>query len=419
MELDGRRSDPRRGGGLPPRPGVKRLAVATEDHPLEYLDFEGEIPKGQYGGGTMWVFARGRYTITKEKKDGFYFRLQSPELNAEYRIYHTRDKEWLLERLDAPQIDYLTGAVEFMHAESRKEPPAQAYDYLYEVKWDGIRAMVALDEGEIRITSRNGRDITRHFPELQAPEAFRGVSGLFDGEIAVLEEGGHPNFHRTVTRLHHTTEGRIEQARRKHPAHCYLFDCLFLGGRPIVQEPVERRRAWLASVVRRDAAYRVSESMEDGRALFEAVRGMGLEGIVAKKKGSSYHVGKRSDAWLKIKVRETAECLVVGFTEGKGDRQQGFGALHIAESDGGRLVYRGKVGTGFDTRTMKSVRKSLDRLPVVDRPAEVPRVPDEKATTWVQPTLVCELQYASITRNGTYREPVFLRLRPDLQPGNG
>ena len=141
--------------GLPPRPGIMRLAVNVEDHPLEYVNFEGAIPKGEYGGGMMWRFAQGRYEITKQKKDGFYFRLQSRELNAEYRTHRTKENQWLLERVDKPQIDWLRDPIEPMLARLAQKPPASD-GYLYEVKWDGIRAMISLDEGEVRIRGRNG-----------------------------------------------------------------------------------------------------------------------------------------------------------------------------------------------------------------------------------------------------------------------
>src|SRR5436309_5388883 len=159
--------------GLPPRPGIKRLAVSVEDHPLEYVNFEGAIPKGEYGGGMMWKFAQGRHEITKEKKEGFYFRLQSRELNAEYRVHHTKENQWLLERVDNPQTNWLRDPIEPMLARAELKPP-DSKDYFYEVKWDGIRAIISLDEGAIRIRGRNGMDLTRQFPELVVPEqAFR------------------------------------------------------------------------------------------------------------------------------------------------------------------------------------------------------------------------------------------------------
>src|SRR6185436_5370508 len=165
--------------GLPPRPGIMRLAVNVEDHPLDYVNFEGAIPKGEYGGGMMWKFAQGRYQITKQKEEGFYFRLQSRELNAEYRIHNTKENQWLLERVDTPQIDWVRTRIDPMLARPADKLPASG-DYLYEVKWDGIRALIFLDEGKIRIHGRNGLDATQQFPELLIPDqAFRATSAVF------------------------------------------------------------------------------------------------------------------------------------------------------------------------------------------------------------------------------------------------
>src|SRR5437879_5075076 len=268
--------------GLPPRPGIMRLAVNVEDHPLEYVHFEGAIPKGEYGGGMMWKFAQGRYQITKEKKSGFYFRLQSRELNGEYRIHHTKENQWLLERVDAPQTDWMRAVIQPMLAKPALKPP-ESPDYFYEVKWDGIRALISLDEGEVRINGRNGLDITRQFPELLLPEqAFRATSALFDGEIVCLDAEGKPNFRNVILRMQQTSEGAVERAKSKYPAVCYAFDCLYLDGRPIINEPLARRREWLEDAIRKNGAYRVSEAVDDGPAFFEAVKQLGLEGVMAK-----------------------------------------------------------------------------------------------------------------------------------------
>ncbi|MGH8598281.1 MAG: DNA polymerase ligase N-terminal domain-containing protein, partial [Gammaproteobacteria bacterium] len=303
--------------GLPPRPGIKRMAVQTEDHPVKYLDFEGTIPKGEYGGGDMWIFARGRYEITKEKKDGFYFRFQSREWNDEYRMIHTKNKDWLCERLVPPQIDWLRDPIEPMLAQSRNEP-FDSPDYLYEVKWDGIRAMVALDEGKITIRSRAQRDITGLFPELQIPDqAFRAACGLFDVEIVCLNEKGQPVFEDVLHRLQHRNEASVARARAKHPAVAYVFDCLYVDGRPIVNESLARRRAWMVDSIKvPNPAYRPSETIDDGPALFKAAAAHGLEGIMAKERNSIYMPGKRTSHWFKIKTRHTADCVIIGYTKG-------------------------------------------------------------------------------------------------------
>ncbi|MCB0719532.1 MAG: non-homologous end-joining DNA ligase [Bacteroidetes bacterium] len=398
--------------GLPPRPGIKRLALSVEDHPVEYLTFEGRIPKGEYGAGPMWVFALGKYEILKQKKDGFYFRLQSPQLTADYRIYHTRDNEWLCERLDQPQFDWPAEIIDPMLADASRNLPKSG-DWIYEMKWDGIRAIISIDEGELRIHSRNRNDITHLFPELNVPEAFFSGSAVLDGEIVCLDPDGRPNFRNVVRRLHHNSEATIQKASRKHPAFCYLFDCLYLDGRGVTQEPMLRRRDWLADTVKRDTPYRVSEIVEDGAAFFEAVKAMGLEGVIAKDPAGKYSPGRRSPVWRKVKVRNTADCVIIGYTQGKGDRQSLFGALQIAEVDEGSLQYRGKVGTGFDTAMMKAILAELSDVPTAERPVDT-KPPDDKETTWIEPRLWCEVQFASITKNKTYREPVFVRMRPDI-----
>jgi len=399
--------------GLPPRPGIKRLAVNVEDHPLEYVNFEGAIPKGEYGGGMMWKFAQGRYQITKQKKDGFYFRLQSRELNAEYRAHHTKENQWLLERVDPPQTDWLRDRVEPMLARPADKPPASE-DYLYEVKWDGIRALISLDEGEIRVHGRNGTDLTKQFPELRIPEqAFRATSGLFDGEIVCLEADGKPNFRDVIHRMQQKTEGGIERAKVKHPAVCYVFDCLYLDGRAIVNEPLTRRREWLQDAIRKGSTYRVSEVVVDGAAFFDAVKQMGLEGIMAKQRGSAYLPGKRSDSWLKIKIRQTLECAIIGYTRGQGDRETSFGALHLAQATDNELKYLGKVGSGFDEDSLKAVSAELQRLKTIKRPIKEKPL-DEARSVWVEPKLMCEVEFATLTPDGMLREAVFVRLRPDL-----
>jgi DNA ligase D-like protein (predicted ligase)/DNA ligase D-like protein (predicted polymerase)/DNA ligase D-like protein (predicted 3'-phosphoesterase) len=402
--------------GLPPRPGIKRMAVNTEDHPLEYTNFEGTIPKGEYGGGDMWIFARGKHEITKEKKDGFYIRLQSRELNADYRMIHTKNRDWLVERVDPPQVDWLTDPIEPMLAQIR-DKPFDSPDYIYEVKWDGIRAMISLDEGKITIRSRNQRDVTENFPELLIPEqAFRATSALFDGEIVCLNEKGEPVFEHVVTRLHHRSESAIARARARHPAVCYLFDCLYLDGRPIVNDPLMRRRDWLIDSIRPNQVYRVSEAMDEGVELYTAAANLGLEGIVAKERTSPYLPGKRSPHWFKIKTRLTVDSIIVGYTKGKGERERTFGALQLARYKGDNLVYIGKVGTGFDDRLARSITADLQKLKEIKRPVKEKPL-DDAQTVWLEPLMVCEVQVASARPSGgLIREPVFVRLRPDMSP---
>jgi DNA ligase D-like protein (predicted ligase)/DNA ligase D-like protein (predicted 3'-phosphoesterase) len=402
--------------GLPPHPGVKRLAVQTEDHPMKYLTFDGTIPKGQYGGGEMWIYALGKYQITKEKKDGFYFKLNSKEINAEYRIHKMKQKEWLMERVDDPQFNFLKAEIQPMLSESLDHPPI-SNDYFYEVKWDGIRALISLEDGNITIKTRNQQNVTAQFPELlKADKSFRATCGLFDAEIVCLDKAGKPEFKKVIQRMQQTGATTIERLSKTLPVNCYVFDCLYLDGRPLINEPLAKRREWLRDAIKtKESPYRLSEIEEDGESLFAAAKIHGLEGIMAKRKDSKYLIGKRSDAWLKIKVRQSTECFIIGFTPGKGDRKATFGALQIAEQKEGALYYRGKVGTGFNDATMQEISKALKKLVVVkSHTLQGGKIVDEKITTWIEPKLMAEISYARLTPDEMFREPVFIRLRPDL-----
>ena len=363
----------------------------------------------------MWIYALGKYSITKEKKDGFYFRLSSKEVNGEYRIYKIKAKEWLLERVDTPQISYLHDIIEPMLSGSASKPPVSE-EYVYEVKWDGIRALISVEDGQVRIRTRNHNDVTLQFPELHAVEkAFRATCGLFDAEIVCLDAGGRPVFKKVISRLMNTSDSAIAKLSKTSPVYCYVFDCLYMDGRVLINEPLAKRREWLKDAIRPDTPYRISETVEDGVALFEAAKNLSLEGIMAKDKTSRYLPGKRSDSWLKIKVRNTAEVVIIGYTQGKGDRATTFGAMHIAIPAEEGLLYRGKVGTGYDDATMKEISKQMKRCTVIKKPIQEKTL-DDKVSTWIEPVLMAEVTYAQITRDNQFREPVFVRMRPDLMP---
>lgn len=400
--------------GLPPYPGVKRLAVQTEDHPMEYLTFDGKIPKGQYGAGEMWIYGLGRYQVTKDKKDGFYFRLNSKEITGEYRIHKMKEKEWLLERVDDPQLNFLHHDIGPMLSESSDKPPKDK-DYVFELKWDGIRAMITLEDGQIKIKTRNQNDVTAQFPELQIGEkAFRATNGVFDAEIVSLDASGKPIFKQVINRLMSSGETAIKKLSKSNQVHCYVFDCLYLDGRSLINEPLLKRKEWLADAIRPETPYRVSEHVDDGEQLFTAAREHGLEGIMAKKKDSKYLPGRRGDYWIKVKVRQTCECFIVGYTKGKGDRGRIFGALHIAEKVDEELHYRGKVGTGFDDASGREMFAALKKIKVVKRPAVKGKLLDEKTSVWLDAMAMAEVSYSKLTPDKMFREAVFIRFRPDL-----
>jgi ATP-dependent DNA ligase len=236
---------------------------------------------------------------------------------------------------------------------------------------------------------------------------------VFDGEIVCLEADGKPNFRNVIHRMQQRGTGAVERAKTKHPAACYLFDCLYLDGRSIMNEALARRREWLQDAIRDNSSYRLSEAVDDGETFLEAVKAMNLEGVMAKLRNSPYVPGKRSDCWLKIKTKNTAECVIIGYTTGKGDRETSFGALHIAQLEGDRLKYIGKVGSGFDDTSLKEVAAELKRLRVIAKPIKEKPL-DAARSVWVESKLICEVQFASLTNDGLLREPVFLRLRPDI-----
>ena len=209
-------------------------------------------------------------------------------------------------------------------------------------------------------------------------------------------------------------ETAIKKLSKSNQVHCYVFDCLYLDGRSLINEPLLKRKEWLADAIKPETPYRVSEHVDDGVQLFAAAKEYGLEGIMAKKKDSKYLIGRRSDCWIKVKVRQTCECFVIGYTKGKGDRNTTFGALHIAEKIGEELYYRGKVGTGFDDASTKEVFSSLKKVNVVKRPAVKGKLLDEKISVWLDAKMIVEVSYSKLTPDKMFRESVFIRLRPDL-----
>jgi DNA ligase D-like protein (predicted ligase) len=256
--------------------------------------------------------------------------------------------------------------------------------------------------------------MTKQFPELQvADKAFRATNGLFDAEIVCLNRQGKPEFRKVINRLQTSGETNIQKLAKTSPVFCYIFDCLYLDGRSLINDPLMKRKDWLKDAVKKDTPYRVSEWLEDGESLLEAARTHELEGIMAKQNSSKYYPGQRNDSWLKIKIRTTRECVIIGYNEAKGNRASAFGGLHIAEREGGKLVYRGKVGTGFDDATIKEIFSQIKKLNEIKKPVEG-KIPDEKVSKWIEPKLMAEISYASLTPDKNFREPVFVRMRPDL-----
>jgi len=395
--------------GLPIRKGVKRMAIRTEDHPLNYLTFEGIIPKGNYGAGEMWVYEHGTFKWLHKEEKKIKIELNSGNEVKQFHLFKTKGDQWLAERISASEPS-LNIAEDFqpMLAEAAKTLLTKNYDY--EIKWDGIRAIIHFDEDRVTVTSRGHKDLTEKFPELQDLGSYLDIEqGVFDGEIVCLDEKGRPVFSKVISRMHTQGATNIELRSQTNKAVIYLFDCLMHDGKSITHLPLTRRRAWLKAAFKKQETYRYSNSFDDGPGLLKAVQEMGLEGIMMKIKDGQYHIGSRSSNWLKLKTRHTENAYIIGYTKGKGDRSSLFGSLHLAVEHESGLKYMGRVGSGFNTAQLEEYYEKFQLLISKEKPIE-DKVEQEKDTVWMRPELMCEIRYASMTNNDTFREPIFVKM---------
>ncbi|MCL5058056.1 MAG: non-homologous end-joining DNA ligase [Actinobacteria bacterium] len=295
-----------------------------------------------------------------------------------------------------------------------KSDPFDSSEYLFEVKWDGYRAMVYLDSGVTEIRSRNLLDITGLFPELGGMHLnIKGLPALLDGELVVFS-GGRPSFRELQTRGRLLDAGKIKRAAEKSPARFLAFDILYVSGRPVLEEALERRKDLLAGAVKVDSALVIPEFVRgEGLLLAEATRQKGLEGIVAKALKSPYLPGKRSPYWKKIRHTKEADLVICGYRAGKGGRK--LGSLLLCAFEGGKPSFAGKVGTGFGRETEEDLIHKLDPLKIEGPSLPVPRG-EEAGVAWVKPLLVCAVQYLERTADGYLRHPSFKGLRPDKGP---
>jgi bifunctional non-homologous end joining protein LigD len=401
--------------GIPLEPGQRHLAVHVEDHPLDYGDFEGEIPAGQYGAGTVEIWDRGTYDLVEEKPDGgLTVRLAGERLQGLWTLVPARldgdEKNWLLLRKQddgasrpSPRREYAP-----MLATLADAVPA-AGDWLYEVKWDGYRALAHVSGGNVVLRSRRGNDLTGRFPTVARAleRAVRTPDCVLDGEVCALDEQGRSSF--------------SEMQQGSGSLVYYVFDVLEVDGEPVVDHPLAARRELLAGLVDlRGGVVRLSEAFDDGEALFAAAGEQGLEGVVAKKRDSRYQAGRRTREWLKVKTHQEQEFVVAGYTRGKGRRAATLGSLVLAVLEGGGLRYVGNVGTGF---TEDEIERLLGLLRPLERretpfpePPKLPKVRRDDVV-WVEPELVAEVAFAEWTHDGHLRAPVYKGLREDKDPG--
>ena len=442
-------------------PAERRLAAHVEDHPVSYYDFEGTIPKGEYGGGTVMVWDWGTYALEEStpaeslRRGEVKFRLNGVRLTGRYALVRTRsDKDWLLIKkkdeaadpsFDIQHFDTSVktgrtkeeieqgqdavwssrrdagggGLINLANAEKGPMPrtlepmKAQLVDaafdddrWLFEVKWDGIRLVSFIDNGKVSLQTRAGRIVDDEYPQLQAVSRLvNAKQAVLDGEIVALDEEGRPSFQLLQNR-----------GKEPHPMQYVVFDIVYLDGQRLFRVPLEDRKRLLRDIVRDSDLLKYSEHvLGEGKAFFKAAQQKQLEGIVAKLRDSPYQPGMRSSAWLKIKAVRQQEVVIGGFTEPRGGRRH-FGALIVGVYEDGKFVYAGHVGGGFDERSLESLAKLMKPLIVKTSPfsGEPPR--GNEKPTWVRPKLVAEVKFAEWTRDGVMRQPVFLGLRDDVDP---
>jgi len=406
--------------GPPLEAGKRRLAVHTEDHPIEYLTFHGVIPDG-YGAGTMTIWDTGTYELLLDKENEYKLRFDGKRLQGEWVLVQTRQNEgrdWLMIKHGTPPADDpLMRKVAPMLASTADEP-FDSPDFIYEAKWDGVRTLAFVDGGEVRLQTRNLLDCTRQYPEAtQIAEALTGgYQAIVDGEVVALDEKGVPRFQRLQPRMHVSDDATVRKLRRTTPIVYEVFDVLYLDGEDLTRRPLRERLARLESALTPMGAIRRSEGfVGTGVALFEAAREQGIEGIVAKRLDSIYQPGARSPAWVKVKAFRSMDCVIGGWTAGQGGRQKTLGALLIGVYRDGKLEPVGHVGTGFDERTLKDLLRVLEEHESPTSPfATEPRT--NQPARWCLPELVCEVEYSEITRDGTLRHPTYRGLRADVDP---
>lgn len=455
--------------GLPLAHGEKRLAVKVEDHPLSYFDFEGTIPKGQYGGGTVQVWDVGTFEPLsrqplKELEGGkLHFVLHGAKLSGEWYLVRLREQDqWLIVRggpdhrkltkaeadtsaLSGRTMAEIAGKREGktrVAASSKKAAPllparlspedvifmepmkARLVDapppgeWLYELKLDGFRSLAYKEGKAVGLLSRTNHDLTLKFPEVaEAVRHLRARRAVVDGEIVALDPKGRPSF-------------QLLQAyalgQERPPIYYYVFDLLAWNGKSLRQWPLEKRKAKLKSLLPGEAdGIRFSSSLgTDAEALLRMAGSHGLEGLIGKRAGSAYEAGRRSGAWIKLKLVREQEFVIGGYTEPEGVRQH-FGAILVGYFEKGKLRYAGKVGTGFDAASLSYLHGRFSRIPQSRCPfADLPETRAGrygqgitaavmKRCHWLKPQLVAQIKFAEWTRDGRLRQPVYLGLRED------
>jgi bifunctional non-homologous end joining protein LigD len=404
--------------GVPDDPAANHLAVHTEDHPLEYGGFEGEIPRGEYGAGKVTIWDRGWYEALKWSPDEVKVVLHGQRVTGGYVLFQTKGTQWMIHRERQP----LPASLRPMLAAPGTGMPRDRENWALELKWDGVRALAFIERGKVRLMSRTERDITVTYPELaRLGAATSHKQLLLDGEIVVFGEGGWPEFEALQPRMHVSSAAQATLLAGQTPVTYLVFDLLQLDGRPLLDLTYRERRVLLDGLSLSGSFWQAPPNFPGSD--FEAVQAVsvshGMEGLVAKRLDSRYVPGGRADSWRKIKNLLTQEAVVAGYKPGQGNRTGQVGSLLIGVHDPSGLVYAGHVGTGFSAETLRMLGERLQPLRRADSPFDGP-VPPEYArpAVWVEPRLVIEVAFDRWTRAGRMRAPVYRGLRDDIDPAD-
>jgi bifunctional non-homologous end joining protein LigD len=411
--------------GIPPDPADNRLAVRTEDHPLEYLDFHGEIPKGQYGAGTMKIWDAGTFELHKWEARKVEITFHGERLHGRYGLFvigrdEATKQDWMIHRMDPPDDPERVAMPERlvpMMARPSDALPRPERGWSYEVKWDGVRAIAYVQPGRLRMESRNLNEITDAYPEVRGILTDLGMhEAVLDGEIVAFDDNGRPSFERLQRRMHVTSPSAVRRLTGSTPVVYAIFDLLYLDGHSLMDLPYTERRERLEALALGGPAWRVPSVHRDaGKRLLEATASQGLEGVVAKRLDSHYEPGRRTGAWLKIKHTRRQELVIGGWIPGEGRRARRIGALLMGYHRDGTFVYAGRVGTGFTEKTLNELHAKLEPLRRDTSPfGSSPKLPRE--ALFVEPSLVAEIEFREWTNEGVLRAPSFKGLREDKSP---
>ncbi|WP_249044634.1 non-homologous end-joining DNA ligase [Crossiella equi] len=406
--------------GLPTEPGTTRLAIRTEDHPLEYADFSGEIPRGEYGAGHMGIWDRGRYETRHWTRARVEVVLHGQRATGHY-VFARRGDDWVVRRLDSPDPHWLPlpDAPTPMLATAGPLPPGdQDEQWSYEFKWDGVRALARVDGGRVSLSARFGADLTTTYPELKGlGEVLGSTQVLLDGEIVAFD-GGRPSFAALQRRMHVTNPSAVRRLAAELPVHYLIFDLLHLDGHSCLDLRLAERRRLLEELALTGPRWLTPPAYPGvGAAVLRAARDAGLEGVVAKRLDGRYHPGRRSPDWVKVTGVRTQEVVIGGWRGGQGRREGLVGSLVLGVPEGRRLRYVGHVGTGFTQDMLRLLTRRLKALRRTTSPFTTDIPPDaSRSTHWVRPALVGEVAFREWTRDGRLRTPSWRGLRPDRSP---